>query len=664
MIAKDPILSQLNAEKEELQKSLFELTVYSRILETFSLAFDLDDLANIIIQALGDLVDYNLVAVLFAEPSGGQLTVKARVPLTDEYLANLKTSLVDNYRNMTGEDLDSGKVDLRYPPDYRPAKITGQRSSPIKTFFNIPLTAEGRVRGIITIASARDESFAPQTIKFIHQVARRASGGVDHIQEIVVKSRSYIESMVASMTEGVVIFDPQKSIIVCNKAAQNLLFLPTIPAGPEEIDHILGGRLNAMFAEAAKENVAAQEIQLDTPRLLHLKADLFPVLDNRRHQLGLALILRDITRLKELDRLKSEFVANVSHELRTPLAIIREYVSLIKDGVAGAIQPKQKEFLGTILDNTDRLGKLIDDLLNISKLEAGKVKLSRKFASLSGLLEEIKKEFLPTAEKKDIKLAGEIPAGLPLVFIDPDRIRQVIVNLLGNAVKFTPERGRIKLAAVPDQEHQQLVVKIEDSGPGLTPEEQKMIFNRFQQVGRTYGPGAKGTGLGLAISLELARLHGGSLWVESTAGKGSTFCLSLPVETPPKILVVDDEPDILTALKAVLESEHFYAMTAKSGREALDSIARERPDLITLDIRMPHMDGYQVVEKLKAKRETADIPILILSAYTINVAKLKNAGLEVVESLAKPFNNNVFLGKVMSILEEAQKIKGGDKDAR
>lgn len=646
-----------DSETENLGKSLFELTVYAKILETFSPAFDLDDLANIIIQALEELVDYNLVAVFFADGSGGQLTVKAKIPLTGDYINRLKNTLVDNFQNMTGHELDSNKVLLRFPPDYRPEKLGKNNLALIRTFFNIPLTAQGQIRGVITIASSNEEAFPPQTIKFIHQVARRATDGVDHIREIVAKSRSYIESMVASMTEGVIIFNQLKEVLVCNKAAQNLLFLPIIPHDYLEVDRILSGRLELMFIEMEKEQISSQELQLDNPRLLHLKVDLFPVIDDRSHQLGTALILRDITKLKELDRLKSEFVANVSHELRTPLAIIREYVSLINDGLGGPVQPKQKEFLGTIIDNADRLNKIIDDLLNISKLEAGKIKLNRQLVSVSDMVAKIAEEFQPTAKKKKLTLTNIPTDGLPPVFADADRLRQVIINLLSNAVKFTPEKGQIVISVDLDPEAKKLQLAIQDTGPGLIPEEQKIIFDRFQQVGRTYGPGAKGTGLGLSISRELMRLHGGSLWVESALGQGSKFIISLPVEPPPLVLIIDDEPDVLAALKALLESENYKVAAAKSGPEALSLLDRDIPQLIILDIRMPQMDGYQVVSRLKAQESTAHIPILILSAYTINVAKLKTAGLEVVETLAKPFNNPVFLGKVKDIMEQNKKIR-------
>jgi len=232
-------------------------------------------------------------------------------------------------------------------------------------------------------------------------------------------------------------------------------------------------------------------------------------------------------RLRRIDTFKSEFLSVASHELRTPLTIIKEFVGVLRDGLSGPINADQKECLDSAYRNCIRLAELIDDLLDLQKIESGRLRLRRARVVLAPVLERCHRDFLPRFEAKSQRLVL-VPHPEPLeVLADEAKVIGVLINLLGNAHKFTPAGGTVVLRAF--REGSEAVVEVTDSGPGITPEDQHLLFEKFTQVGREEGPGMKGTGLGLAIARSVVELHGGRIGVRSAPGDGSTFAFSLPL---------------------------------------------------------------------------------------------------------------------------------------
>ena len=235
-------------------------------------------------------------------------------------------------------------------------------------------------------------------------------------------------------------------------------------------------------------------------------------------------------KLIELDQLKTDFVSTVSHELRTPLTIMGEYASIISDEIPGKLNPEQREYLSIIEGNIDRLSRIIEDLLDISRIEAEKLVLKREFVDLASVINDVVTQFKPEADEKKIELETVSPISLPAVYVDADRIRQVFTNLIGNAIKFTPRNGKIT-AEITDRE-KEVECRVADTGIGIAPENLDKVFTRFEQFDRMNGSGAKGTGLGLAITQALIQLHHGRIWVESEPNKGSNFIFTLPRYSP------------------------------------------------------------------------------------------------------------------------------------
>lgn len=238
-------------------------------------------------------------------------------------------------------------------------------------------------------------------------------------------------------------------------------------------------------------------------------------------------LLRSNAQLRELDHLKSQFLATASHELRTPLTIIREYIGLMKDGITGPVNDDQAECLDSALRNCDRLGDLINDVLDLQKIESGRHRIKRRETNLAGLLKQCYNDFLPKYKSKGQELKLRVQEGLPSVLCDEGKIHQVLVNLVGNAHKFVPHSGMITIEAYCKEDS--VVVEVDDNGPGISEENQAKIFDKFTQLDTEQGFASKGTGLGLAIVASIIELHHSTINLDSAPGRGSKFSFSLPI---------------------------------------------------------------------------------------------------------------------------------------
>ena len=325
-------------------------------------------------------------------------------------------------------------------------------------------------------------------------------------------------------------------------------------------------------------------------------------------------------KLKKLDEMKSDFISTVSHELRTPVAIMRQGVSVCLDGVAGQITPKQKDLLSNIMENIDHLDRLVTDLLDISKIESGKVKLHLSTIDIEKVLEKIKTNFYTRATKKGIRFNMEL-SGSPIVLLgDEDKIIQIFNNLVSNAIRYTPFGGSVVIR-VKEKEN---VIEccVEDTGIGISRKDIPKLFSKFEQFGRVVDSEYKGTGLGLAIAKGLVEKHGGKIWVESELDKGTTFYFTLKRTVAPKILICDDEPEVVNVIKRFLREDNYELIEANNGKKAVEMATSQEPSLVILDLMIPGLNGYQVIERLKQNKCTKDIPVLLLSGYAVDEERL------------------------------------------
>jgi signal transduction histidine kinase len=263
-----------------------------------------------------------------------------------------------------------------------------------------------------------------------------------------------------------------------------------------------------------------------------------PIKDQAGEAIGLLHLSKDITekkryehRLKELDKMKSDFVSNVSHELRTPLTSIKGSVDNMLDGLTGPVSEKQVRYLTRIKSNTDRLSRLINDLLDLSRIEAGRIDLHPTNVPLTTLAGEVAEHLRPMAAEKLIQVRVTALEPGVTAWADRDKVTQVLINLVSNALKFTPSKGTVVIDIQRDGDGW-VLVSVRDTGPGIRPEEADKIFDKFYQVAQAANQKTKGTGLGLAISKSLVEMHGGKIRVESELERGSVFSFTLPAVRP------------------------------------------------------------------------------------------------------------------------------------
>lgn len=359
----------------------------------------------------------------------------------------------------------------------------------------------------------------------------------------------------------------------------------------------------------------------------------------------------NVCRLKELDSLKSEFLSVASHELRTPLAVMKGGVSLCLDGVAGELNEMQRDLLSDTLENIDNLTRLITDLLDMSKIEAGKISLRRETMDLAALIKKIHNGFSRSAAEKQVDMQLALCGDTLPVYADKDKIIQVFNNLLSNALRFTPEKGRIQIGV--DQKQDEYLCFVTDTGIGISEKNMKKLFSKFVQIGRVDGPGYKGTGLGLTIAKGLVEKHGGKIWANSIEGQGTTFYFTLQKRACPSVLIVDDEKMMVDVIEKYLSNGEYHILKAYDGEQACRIAEAEVPAMILLDMIMPNLDGYGVIERLKAQDKTRDIPIVIVSSAQVDPQKIHlDESADEIQVMSKPVNASELLDNVASLIHQ------------
>ncbi len=372
-----------------------------------------------------------------------------------------------------------------------------------------------------------------------------------------------------------------------------------------------------------------------------------------------ARLLEQITQvyeqLKELDKLKSQFLANMSHELRTPLNSIIGFSRVMLKGIDGPLNELQTQDLTTIYNSGQHLLGLINNILDVSKIEAGKMEIQPEYISLMEIIESVIATGRGLVKDKPIQMFKDVEEDLPQVYGDPVRVRQVLLNLVSNAAKFTREGSiTVRAARKPYNaetgEPPRVQIDVIDTGIGIAPEDMDKLFEAFSQVDGSTTRQAGGSGLGLTISKEFVEMHGGRIWVESEVGVGSTFSFTVPLHPPevqqaeivvasesvegrPVILAVDDEPGVLDLYARYIEKEGFAVIGLSNANDLLDHVRETRPAAIVLDLNLPGKTGWDAINDLKQADDTRDIPIIICS---IDEDRQRGQSVGVAEYLVKP----------------------------
>ena len=375
----------------------------------------------------------------------------------------------------------------------------------------------------------------------------------------------------------------------------------------------------------------------------------------------------------QLDSIKDEFISTVSHELRTPLTSIRGALGLLTAGRMGTVDAKAQNLLRIALTNTDRLIRLINDILDLERMESGRAPLQVRRCSLRELVQQAIETMMPLADSAEVRLELILMALPEAMFFDgdPDRMLQVLTNLLSNAIKFSPSETRVEVRVEADSTS--IVLRVSDEGRGIPLEQLDQVFDRFQQVEQADSRQKGGTGLGLAICRTIVQQHNGAIWAESNehqgrgAGASLVFTLprisrveditaALPVSMlPPSsatVLVCDDDASIRTVVRESLSGHGYTILEAENGKHALELAEKNNIQAVLLDISMPGWTGWETLRQLKGSARTMEIPVVILSVLPPSARSEDgaDASQSVQGWVPKPFNERLLLMELSRVL--------------
>lgn len=386
---------------------------------------------------------------------------------------------------------------------------------------------------------------------------------------------------------------------------------------------------------------------VDTPGGLRVTAIVRDVTAQKKAEEEIRLANRRLeTQTREAERanaLKSEFLASMSHELRTPLHTILGFTDLLREEVEGPLNEKQRRFLQHVHEDSVHLLALINDILDLSKIEAGRMELRSESVDAADVVAETLGSMQASAEAKNIVVENAM-SGPVRVLADRLRLREILTNLLSNAIKFTPDGGSVHIEN-SQTDPKFVCISIRDTGIGIAPEDQEIIFDKFRQVGSTTKGVREGTGLGLAIVKRLVEMHGGEIRVESALGSGSCFSFTLPAGQPgprkePTVLVIEDEPSARELLCGYLGPLGVRTECAGTAEEGLGKARTLKPDAIMLDLLLPGRTGWRVLDDLRASPGTSSIPVFVTSVLDFDRTAIAHGA---TDYLQKPLNKDALL---------------------
>ncbi|MDI6687616.1 MAG: response regulator [Desulfobacterales bacterium] len=611
----------LMKKTRRLEESNNTQKAHNEIVAALNTELEIEPLLKSIIGKIADHTDSQLGVIYLYEKESKTLRPGSTYAVDKELLE-------DGFRighGLPGQSALEKKVILvtDVPENYFRISSGGMNGMP-KNVICIPITIKDQLVGVLELASIHD--YTDKSLEFLNIVAYQLGISINN-------ALTYLK---------------------LEQTAENL----------KEKNELLA---------AQNEEIQAQneEIQVQSEELIYQKNE----------------IEENSKRVEEASRLKSEFLSNMSHELRTPLNSILGLTNLMAEGIAGKINEKQKEYIEIIERNGKSLLQLINDILDISKIESGKVDLSISKIPFKKFIINVCGSIMPLINKKGLFLDINAADDDIFIYCDTDKLRQILVNLLGNAAKFTEKGGISVSAAVKKGElRDEVIIKVSDTGIGIPADAIKYIFEPFRQVNGSLTREYNGTGLGLNICYNLVKLLGGKIEVESEVGKGSTFTVTLLKDRRSKlrpnqeewkkkikgalvqetvrkipatgkkgrnILIIDDDPIIIKEMEIIFKEENCHLTSALTGHEGLLLLNKYVPDLILLDLRMPEMDGFKVLEELQKREDLKDLPVIILTAADLTNDEKKEFGKNVREVVIKgQIDKNTLFSMINKILCE------------
>lgn len=502
--------SEVEANTQALERRLHELEMLAHIGRTVTAMLDLDAVLTTVVEAAVRLTEAEEGSLLLLDEESGELYMRASKNFDEEFARTFRLRTQDS---LAGQVIASGQPVIL--DESAPQKI--KTSYLVHSLVYVPLRARGRTTGVLGVDNRKaGRALTHEEMTVMMAMADYAAIAIENAQlyNRSEAERSKLETILTQTEDGVIVVDQENRLLLMNATAKAAFGVDERLIGRSVVETFDDPRLLALL-RAPGDLPRREEIEMRDGRVFN--AQRTPI-----QGVGQAVVMQDITHLKELDRIKSEFVTTVSHDLRSPLTAILGYVELIDR--AGEVNEQQREFIRRVRNSVEQIRVLITDLLDLGRIEAG-LDSAKQNTPLPVLARYAIDGLRASAETKNLKLEADLPDELPLITGDPIRLRQMIGNLLENAIKYTPPGGRVQIETL--SEGDQVILRVSDDGPGIPPADQPYLFDKFFRASNV-PDGTPGTGLGLSIVKSIVDSHNGRIWVESVLGKGTRFTVVLP----------------------------------------------------------------------------------------------------------------------------------------
>jgi signal transduction histidine kinase len=544
------IRGDLSQKEKEMQRRMYEVSILKELGERIGYSLNVQKIVDVITGSLRRLLPYSTVSyMLLSDEARVVFHCVMEESVNKAFIDDVRSRMVVGMSTLTGKEIRSDEIDESIS-----GTITDENNKKgIKSFFNIPVVINNVPVGLLNIASTQEGLYKEDEITILYTIMNQASTAVSKLENILTQEKGKLNSMVESMADGVFMVDTRNRLLVINPAAKQMLMIDKRQPNIFDVLDSLASKidLRTKIEECMRyDKLMVEEEVVVFDKVLRMLFS--PVKDTENKPIGAVILFHDITKEKAIEKMRDDFTSMMVHELRSPLTGIRSIANLLREDRIKNEQKKYQEFIELIVTNSSSMLDLVNDLLDVAKLEAGKFQILRKDTDLNKLIDQRIESFLSLAHENNLEIKKVTDQTLPVMNVDESKMTQVMNNFISNAIKFT-KTGTITVAAfvlkaredlikkttglgmiwpglkdTVQFDSDQVIIAVLDTGLGISETEKDKLFSKFTQLQRPETSDKHGTGLGLVISKGVVEAHGGKVWLCSELNKGSVFYINLP----------------------------------------------------------------------------------------------------------------------------------------
>lgn len=518
-------------ERDKLRRSVAELSLLKKLAERMMSAMSFVEGFEVIITHLIEEVEADVAAIYDLERGA------VRMSATDQLNSGELEQIVDAI-NQRGSEL-IGKPIKCSAKDFigLGEDVVSTDDSKLLSIIVVPLPIEKDPLGLLVAASRRNADFEERWLNFITKLSEDSSEFLSRIKRTIERQRHFTANIVEHTFDGIAVVDPVANEVLLNPVACNMLDLKQDEkVTMDEVKKRLDCDFEEVWKDAQKPegertelpvvNIDKEISQNGEKVFYRLNISILP--ETGREAGKYLIVIHDVTKVRLIEEMKNRLISNITHEVRTPTSVVKEFASLILDGVAGDLTDAQREYIQIMQSNIERLGRLVENLLTLSRTDTNGFTMELQPIELKPIIDTVVTSMRVKLKLKDMNIKVDQPPELPLIYADSDAVTQILTNLLDNAFKYSPEKTEVNISVM--EKGNRIIIAVADQGYGIAPADQKTIFSRFHRLVDQNDPRfQEGVGLGLALVKDLVTSHGGDTWLESEVGKGSTFFFSLQI---------------------------------------------------------------------------------------------------------------------------------------